>query len=143
MDIIRSDNKGGNFAPLYVYSDDGLKVPNFNKEIWQKINEAAGETKPEDILDYIYAYSSFTKKYRAMYNEFLKQIFRVLLYPKSKRILESRTTWRKARELHMLEATELQSFNLGITFTEGSREVVKKTVWSDGNRVYINDVQYF
>lgn len=141
---IRSDNKGGEtFAPLYVYSDDGSKVPNFNKEIWQKINEAAGETKPEDILDYIYAILH-SQKYRAMYNEFLKTDFPRVLYPKSKQEFWNLVPLgAKLRELHMLEATELQSFNLGITFTgEGSREVVKP-VWSDGNRVYINDVQYF
>ncbi|HPQ79722.1 MAG TPA: N-6 DNA methylase, partial [Candidatus Dojkabacteria bacterium] len=41
--------------PLYLYSDDGSKTPNFNNEIVSKIEEIVGKTTPGDILDYIYA----------------------------------------------------------------------------------------
>jgi predicted helicase len=54
-------------SPLYLYTDQNEKVPNLNKEIWEKINEVVGETTPENILDYIYAVLH-SPKYRETYN---------------------------------------------------------------------------
>jgi hypothetical protein len=129
-------------CPLYLYSDDGLKVPNFDKEIWNKINEIAGETTPENILDYIYAVLH-SPKYRETYKEFLKIDFPRVPYPNSKEDF-----WKlvpigtQLRELHLLEASELQSFNLGISFIGDGEIIVEKPVWKDG-KVYINKDQYF
>ncbi len=129
--------------PLYLYSDDDLKIPNLNKEIWNKINEIVGETSPENILDYIYGVLH-SPKYRETYKEFLKIGFPRVPYPKTKEEF-----WKLVplgtmlRELHLLEASELQSFNLGITFIGEGDIVVEKPMFDDGGKVYINNHQYF
>lgn len=129
--------------PLYVYPNNAAKVPNLDKEIWNKLNDIVGETTPENILDYIYAVLH-SPKYRSTYKEFLKTDFPRVPYPKSKEEFWNLVPFgTKLRELHLLEAQELQSFNLGITFVgEGNEEVVKPK-WGDENRVYINGTQYF
>ena len=140
---IRSDNKGGeSLAPLYLYSEDNSKIPNLNKDIWNKINEIVGETTPENILDYIYTVLH-SPKYRETYKEFLKIDFPRVSYPKSKEEFWQLVPFgTQLRELHLLEAQELQSFNLGITFVGDGEAVVEKPVFKD-SKVYINKEQYF
>jgi predicted helicase len=128
--------------PLYLYFDNGLKTPNLDKYIWSKLNETTEETKPEDILDYIYAVLH-SPKYRETYKEFLKIDFPRVPYPKSKKEFWNLVPLgTQLRELHLLEAKELESFNLGITFIGDGEVVVEKPLWMD-NKIYLNKEHYF
>ena len=70
--------------PLYLYSEDGTKVPNLNIEIVKEIENIVGKTEPEEILDYIYAVLH-SPSYRKKYKEFLKIDFPRVPYPKDKK----------------------------------------------------------
>lgn len=128
------------FAPLYLYTGDNEKVPNLNREIWNKINETAGETTPENILDYIYAVLH-SPTYRDKYKEFLKIDFPRVPYPENKD-----TFWKlvklgeKLRGLHLMTDSDIS--NLITTFPEPGTDEVDKISYKNNN-VYINERQYF
>lgn len=129
-------------TPLYLYSEDGSKISNLDKEIWNKINEIVGETTPKNILDYIYAVLH-SPKYRETYKEFLKIDFPRVPYPKNKEEFWNLVPFGTAlRELHLLESKELESFNLGISFIGEDDAVIEKPLWKE-DKVYINNEQYF
>lgn len=129
----------GSSFPLYLY-DGGHKLPNLKKEIWESINTIAGETKPEDILDYVYAYLH-SPTYRATYKEFLKTDFPRVPYPTSKEIF-----WKlvplgtKLRGLHLL--TDSVVHKPITTYPVSGSNMVEKISFSNG-KVYINETQYF
>lgn len=128
--------------PLYLYHEDGTKTPNIDNEIWQKINEVAGKTEPEDMLDYIYAILH-SPNYREKYKEFLKIDFPRVPYPKDKKIF-----WKlvglgcELRELHLLESPKVESFITGF-IVSGSNIVEKKYPKYEEGKVYFNENQYF
>ncbi|PIZ96772.1 MAG: hypothetical protein COX80_00540 [Candidatus Magasanikbacteria bacterium CG_4_10_14_0_2_um_filter_33_14] len=129
-------------APLYLYADDGTKIPNLDKEIWQKINEKVGKTEPEDILDYIYAVLH-SSSYREKYQEFLKIDFPRVPYPEDKEIFWKLVELgRELRGIHLLESDRVTDFIT--TFPEGGSNRIEKGYpkYKDGN-VYINETQYF
>ncbi len=127
-------------APLYVYIEQSEKIANLNKEIWQNINEIVGETKPEDIFDYIYAYLH-SPRYREKYKEFLKADFPRVPYPKTKEEFWNLVPFgTKLRGLHLLSDTILSKPITTFSIT-GSNEV-EKISYKNGD-VYINDEQYF
>jgi len=131
----------GNVFPLYLYENDE-KIPNLNKEIWEEINNITGETKPEDILDYIYAVLH-SESYREKYKEFLKIDFPCIPYPKNKdlfwKLVELGT---KLREVHLLESVSKSDFQT--TFSQSGTNIVEKKhpKYEDGN-IHINEIQYF
>lgn len=128
--------------PLYLYHEDGTKTPNLDSAIWQKINEVAGETAPEDVLDYIYAVLH-SPKYRETYKEFLKIDFPRVPYPASQEeFLRLVAHGRHLRELHLLAPSAVREFIT--TFPVGGNNLVEKKYpeYRDGN-VYINASQYF
>lgn len=130
----------GYCMPLYLYTDSGEKVPNLAPEIVARIEETAGTTTPEDILDYVYAYLH-APSYRAKYGEFLKADFPRVPYPASKEQF-----WKlvplgtKLRGLHLL--TDPAVTHSPVSFPVSDTNVVEK-VALDGTRVYINAAQYF
>ena len=128
------------FFPLYLYTKDGEKVQNIDKEIWNKIKEVTGETTPENILDYIYAVLH-SPMYREKYKEFLKIDFPRVPYPESKekfwKLVELGT---RLRELHLMTSPE--SNNLITTFPNGGNDEVEKISYKD-EKVSINKDQYF
>jgi len=126
--------------PLYIYLNDGTKIPNLEKEIWQKFDVVVGKTEPEDILDYIYAVLH-SPKYREKYKEFLKIDFPRIPYPEDKEKFQSLVAFGKElRELHLLESPKVNQYITSYPVT-GSNEVEKITYKND--RVFINDEQYF
>lgn len=127
-------------APLYLYADDGSKIPNLNKEIVTDIEKVVGETTPEDIFDYIYAVLH-SPSYREKYKEFLKIDFPRVPYPKDIRSFKKLVALgAELRSLHLLESPKVNQFITSYPVT-GSN-VVEKPVYKDG-RVYINEDQYF
>lgn len=126
--------------PLYIYHKDDTKTPNLNREIWEKINSVVGETKPENILDYIYAVLH-SPGYREKYKEFLKIDFPRVPYPKNKEIFWKLVEkGKELRELHLMESLMLQKPIT--TFPEGGSNIVNKIKY-EGGKVYVNEKQYF
>lgn len=126
--------------PLYLYTDQNEKIPNIDKEIWQKINEVAGETTPENILDYVYAVLH-SPNYCEKYKEFLKIDFPRVPYPENKeKFFALAKLGEKLRGLHLMTAPEVNE--LITTFPMGGNDEIEKITYKDGN-VYINSMQYF
>jgi len=142
LHITETANANPYTFPLYLYADDGTKVPNLDKEIWQKINEVVGDTKPEDILYYIYA-MLHSPSYRKKYKEFLKIDFPRVPYPENKEIFFKLVDFgRELRGLHLLESEKVHKF---ITiFPEGGSNIVEeKYPKYEDEKVFINEKQYF
>lgn len=138
---IRSDSVSiDTMAPLYLYTNQGEKIPNMDKKIWEEINVVVGDTTPENILDYIYAYLH-SPKYRETYKDFLKTDFPRVPYPKNKEEFWGLVSLgAKLRELHLMTAPECSK--LITTYPVSGSDVVEKITYKDG-KVYINDIQYF
>ena len=134
----------GNYSifPLFFYNQDKTKNPNLDKDIWDEINEVAGKTEPEDILDYIYAVL-YSPSYREKYKEFLKIDFPRVPYPSNKKIFwDLVKIGKELRELHLLESETVNKFIT--TFPEGGTGIVEnKFPKFKDNKVYINETQYF
>lgn len=132
---------GGNVFPLYLYTEDGNeRVPNLNKEIWDKIENIVGQVTPEQIFDYIYGVLH-TPSYRTKYKEFLKVDFPRIPYPTSKdefaRIANIGTQLRK---LHLMES--VPSMPEIAQFTTSGDNLVEKLTYKEGS-VFFNDTQCF
>lgn len=126
--------------PLYLYTKDGSKFPNLEKEILGKIEKAVGKANPEDILDYIYAVL-YSPSYRGKYKEFLKIDFPRVPYPRDKRWFEALgALGKELRELHLLESPKVNQFIT--TYLVGGSNIVEKLTYKD-NKVFINAEQYF
>lgn len=138
---ILSPKDNANVFPLYLYSEDeGIRVPNLNKEIWNKFNAAIGEeTTPEVFFDYIYAVLH-SPSYRTKYKEFLKIDFPRVPYPASlEEYHRLSAIGSQLRKLHLMEevpSTKYAQFN-----TAGSN-IVDKPEYNGGS-VWINKEQCF
>ncbi|GMU96841.1 type ISP restriction/modification enzyme [Ignavibacterium album] len=145
----------GYVFPLFLYSNDGTKIPNLKKEIVEEIEKTVGKVTPEDILDYIYAVLH-SPSYREKYKEFLKIDFPRVPYPKDKDIFKKLVALgTELRLLHLLELPKVDQF-ITTYPVDGNNEVekvkfipiqtseVSKTseVLITGN-VWINKEQYF
>ncbi len=145
----------GYIFPLYLYSNDGTKIPNLKKEIVEEIEKAVGKVTPEDILDYIYAVLH-SPSYREKYKEFLKIDFPRVPYPKEKNTFKKLVALgTELRLLHLLESPKVNQF-ITTYPVDGENEVekikynldqtseVSKTseVLRTGN-VWINSEQFF
>jgi predicted helicase len=130
----------GSSFPLYLYADDGSKIPNFKKEIVGEIEKIIGKVSPEDIFDYIYAVLH-SPNYREKYKEFLKIDFPRVPYPKNKKqFFELVKLGTELRELHLMESKKLE--HLITTYSETGDDKVEKVEYKDG-KVFINKMQYF
>ena len=128
------------FFPLYLYSEDGTKVPNLKTEIVQEIENIVGKTEPEEILDYIYAVLH-SPAYREKYKEFLKIDFPRVPYPKDKKTFKALVALgTELRLLHLLESPKVNQFIT--TFPIDGNAEVEKIKFESG-KVWINSAQYF
>jgi predicted helicase len=127
-------------CPLYLYAEDGDKVANLDSDIVAEINNVAGVTIPENILDYVYAVLH-SPDYRTEYQEFLKSDF-----PRVPYLNDKETFWKLVplgthlRELHLLTHPDIRQAIT--TFPEAGDDTVTKPAYKDG-RVHINDTQYW
>ncbi|MCX6746490.1 MAG: N-6 DNA methylase [Candidatus Parcubacteria bacterium] len=126
--------------PLYLY-EDGARVPNFNKEIYNKIiANIKVKVEPENVLDYIYAVLH-SLNYREKYKEFLKIDFPRVPYPKNEKQFFALTKLgEELRHLHLLESSKVNKFIT--TFSVAGDDLVEKVKFEDG-KVFINKTQYF
>lgn len=131
----------GYIFPLYIYDENGGKVPNFNGEIIAKIEAITGKVSPEAIFDYIYAVL-YSPKFRLKFKELLKIDFPKIPYPIDVNQFNLMSDFgRKLRTLHIVESSVPDVFVT--TFPEIGTDLVDgPPVFKDGN-IYINDNQYF
>ena len=127
--------------PLYIYNSNNLKIPNFNKEVYNKIiNHISSKIEPENILDYIYAVL-YSSDYRKKYKEFLKINFPRIPYPKDeKHFFILAKFGSNLRLLHLLESPKVDKFIT--TYPITGNNTVEKVDYSQ-NKVFINKTQYF
>ncbi|MBQ6268858.1 MAG: DNA methyltransferase, partial [Bacteroidetes bacterium] len=153
--IIDKHLLGGNayLFPLYLYTEDGLRIPNIkDKNIIKEIENKTGlkftsekeendnTFAPIDLMDYIYAVLH-CPNYRKKYIEFLKIEFPKIPYPKNQEDFKYLINiGSKLRNLHLLKSDTLNEFITEYKVS-GSDEITK--VRYNNNRVYINEEQYF
>jgi len=126
--------------PLYLYSEDGIKVPNLKKEIIHTIEKIVGKISIEDIFDYIYAVLH-SPSYRKRYKEFLKIDFPRVPYPKNTKSFKKLVSFgAELRSLHLLESSKVNQYIT--TYPIAGSDTVDKLIYKDGN-VFINKDQYF
>jgi len=126
--------------PLYLYYEDGSRVPNLKKEIVDEIENIVGKISPEDIFDYIYAVL-YSPSYREKYKEFLKIDFPRVPYPKdTKTFIKLVTFGAELRSLHLLESPKVNQFIT--TYPTAGSDTIEKLAYKNGN-VFINAEQYF
>jgi predicted helicase len=117
-------------APLYVYLEDGSKIPNLKKEIVKEIEKIVGKVTPEDIFDYIYAVLH-SPSYREKYKEFLKIDFPRVPYPKDAKSFKKLVALgAELRLLHLLESPKVNKFIT--TYPVSGSDTVEKLVYKDG-----------
>lgn len=127
-------------APLYLYTEENLKVTNFHLEILKTLEETIAQFEPEDILDYIYAILH-SPSYREKYKEFLKIDFPRVPYPKDKKEFDKYVKYgSELRLLHLMESPKLNKFIT--TYSIEGSDTVDKITYKDGN-VFINSEQFF
>ncbi len=126
--------------PLYLYAEDGSKIPNLKKEIVKNIEKIIGKVSPEDIFDYIYAVLH-SPNYREKYKEFLKIDFPRVPYPKDVKNFQGLVALgAELRSLHLLESPKVNQFIT--TYPIAGSDIVEKLAYKDG-KVFINKDQYF
>ena len=127
--------------PLYLYTSDGLKISNFNKEIYNKIiSNINSKVEPENVLDYIYAVL-YSPDYRKKYHEFLKINFPRIPYPKDEdHFFILAKLGRDLRLLHLLKSPKVNNFIT--SYPKVGSNIVEKVTYTK-NRVFINKFQYF
>lgn len=130
----------GSSFPLYLYVEDGSKIPNLKKEITDEIEKIVGKASPEDIFDYIYAVLH-SPSYREKYKEFLKIDFPRVPYPKDVKSFKNFVAFgTELRLLHLLESPKVNQFIT--TYPKDGLNIVEKVIYST-DRVFINNEQYF
>ena len=132
----------GNYVtfPLYLYSEDGSRLLNLDLDILGKIESIVGDTKPEDVFDYVYAVL-YSEKYREKYKEFLKIDYPRVPYPKDKNQFKFLVKLgEELKELHLLESPKIDQ--LITSYPEAGSNEVDKTSYKNGS-VFINNDQYF
>ena len=123
--------------PIYLYRDDGCKIPNFDFDELERLIGKIGDRPPEDIFDYIYAVL-YSPSYREKYKEFLKIDFPRVPIPTEKEFKRLVPLGHKLRELHLMHEVPKPK----VVFPIGGDNIVEKISYDD-ERVYINKTQYF
>lgn len=125
--------------PLYLYSYENNREPNFDKDELAKLTVNINEYTPEDIFDYIYAIM-FSPKYLERYSEFIKIDFPRIPIPSASEFSRLVPLGRKLRKLHLME----EKLKTDISFPESGDCLISNIYYdSENERVYINDSQYF
>lgn len=128
----------GNTVPLYVYNEDGRRVPNFEANELKKLTvNISSVYSPEEILDYIYAILH-SPSYRIRYKEFLKSDFPRVPIPTQEEFDRLVLLGRELRELHLMNS----QIDYATTFSQVGENMVEQLRYID-EKVWINDTQYF
>jgi len=132
--------EGAYTFPLYLYLEDGSRIPNLKEEIVSEIENIVGKVSPEDIFDYIYA-ALHSPSYRNQYKEFLKVNFPRVPYPKDKESFKKLVAFgAELRLLHLLESPKVDQFIT--TYPVAGSDTVERLIYKN-EKVIINAEQYF
>ena len=149
-------NKGIAYLfPLYLYPsadknalfEEGVKAseksPNINPELFDKLSQSYGiKPTPEEIFYYIYAVL-YSNTYRTKYAEFLKIDFPRIPFTNDYDVfVKISALGKRLVDLHLLKSSELGP-PIAKFQGAGDSAVNKVGLNESGNRVYINDTQYF
>src|SRR5665648_615256 len=135
-----SHDRNSNIFPLYLFTNDGSKIPNLEKGIIAEIEKVVGNVTPEDIFDYTYAVLH-SPSYREKYKEFLKIDFPRVPYPKDTKTFKKLVAFgAELRSLHLLESPKVNKFIT--TYPITGSDTVEKLAYENG-KVFINTEQYF
>lgn len=141
--------------PLYLYPDPDQndlfnhlkeskeRKPNISEKIFSALSETyKTKPSPEDIFYYIYAVF-YSNTYREKYAEFLKTDFPRVPFTKDKRLFKKLAVYgKRLADLHLMRSPELDSPVIKFQGT-GDKRVDKIKYDKKGERVYINNDQYF
>ncbi|WP_456342594.1 type ISP restriction/modification enzyme [Thermovibrio sp.] len=132
---------GGVLFPLYLYSDDGSRAPNYTSEVSKVLKELYGEetslVSPEELFYYTYALL-YSPDYREKFKELLKYEFPRIPFPeKVEELKELAEKGKRLAELHLLKGVSLK----GVKFV-GDNFKVERVNFKNG-RLYINENSYF
>ena len=153
--------------PLYTYPEmtdrDGqektplktTRIVNMDETIRKAIEDVATDSKhgkPDEyaIFDYIYGILH-APEYRTRYNEFLKEAFPRIPYPKdSAEFWHLSSVGTKLRDLHLVNTKKIKFDPKAYQFKSIKKGVGKNIVKTGGNflrwqndKIWINDTQYF
>lgn len=125
MDARRVSIKETNYlAPLFIYHDDGTRDANFNQTELKKLTaKLAGEPKPEEVFDYIYAILH-SPQYREKYKEFLKSDFPRVPIPTQAEFDRLVPLGRELRELHLMKSSVINDYTT--TYPIAGDNIVEK-----------------
>ena len=150
----KTSNNGFVF-PLYLYPNPDQKdlfshlneskerKPNISEKIFTALSETyKAKPSPEDIFYYIYAVF-YSNTFRTKYAEFLKTDFPRVPFTKDKHLFKKLAEYGKGlTDLHLMLSPELDS-PLAKFQGMGDKRVDKIKHDKEGERVYINNDQYF
>jgi predicted helicase len=142
-------------SPLYLYPDPDQKnlfshlkeskerTPNISEKIFSALSEAyKTKPSPKDIFYYIYAVF-YSNTYRTKYAEFLKTDFPRVPFTKDESLFTKLAGYgKRLADLHLMQSPELDSPVIKFQGT-GDKRVEKIKYDKEGERVYINNDQYF
>lgn len=123
------------------FFEDSEPIPNFNAEILVKITKSLGEKpEPTELFDYIYAVLH-SHSYRERYKEFLKIDFPRIPYPTDRELFHRLAEkGAELRRTHLMDGSA--AWAVSTTYPEPGTNTVEQAR-HDGERVWINDTQYF
>jgi len=126
--------------PLYLYAEDGTRVPNLKMEFVGEFEKVVGKIVPEDVFDYIYA-MLHSPGYCEKFKEFLKVDFPRVPYPKDRESFKRLVALGlELRTLHLLESPKVNKFIT--SYPVAGSDTVEKLDYKDG-KVFFNQEQYF
>ena len=134
---------GGYVFPRRVRDSSGSWFDNISPSAIARFGKSL-TTKPsaDDVFDYIYGVLN-SPAYRASAAEFLKSDYPVIPLPDDDADFLAMVEFgRRVRELHLLEASDVQDpTQLTTTFPVAGSDVVGRRKYEDG-KLFINDTQY-
>jgi predicted helicase len=165
--VFESAFANNTICPLYLYPsadknalfEEGVKAseksPNINPELFDKLSQIYGiKSTPEEIFYYIYAVL-YSNTYRTKYAEFLKIDFPRIPFTNDYDVfVKMSALGKRLVDLHLLQSSELDppiakfqgagdSAVNKVALNLMKRISDYKGLNERGNRVYINDTQYF
>ena len=139
-DAVSNKTKERGFLfPLYIYSDDGTRTPNFSPKFIEFISKKYDkELSPEETFYYIYAILH-SPEYRNKYAEFLQSDFpRIPFVDDFEKYMQLSDIGKELVELHLMK----KKLPVKTKFDVEGSNIIEKVRYKD-RKLWINKEQYF